>query len=233
MNRRKTVPYASILILLLLSTFFLGKNHQRKEIVHSIPTREKVVALTYDDGPHPIYTPQILAILKEHHVKATFFMIGASVEKYPSIVKQVIREGHSIGNHTYSHPRNLATLRNQRVREEMENCETTIERNLGRRVAIFRPPKGIYSAEVIREAKEAGYQMVLWSVCGDNRKMKDPKAMANRVVQSVKPGNIILLHDGTFDSRWRDVEATPIIVEGLLKKGYRFVSVPQLLGIFR
>lgn len=220
-----------VLIVLLMGTFLVLKDNQRsKDIVYSIQTDKKVVALTFDDGPHPIYTGQLLDILNKHNVKATFFMIGASVKKYPFIVKDIIAKGHAIGNHTYTHP-NMATCSRTEIIRELNECQLIIRQVIGRPVFIFRPPRGLFNKDVIRIAQKSGYQTILWSICGNNRNAKNPESMARRVIKNIHPGDIILLHDGTFDSRWKDIDATRLIIESLLKKGFRFVTIPQLLKL--
>jgi peptidoglycan/xylan/chitin deacetylase (PgdA/CDA1 family) len=218
-----------LIVFLVIIFLVISEKNLNEGIVYSIHTRKKVVALTFDDGPHPVYTNQLLDILKKYNVKATFFMVGTSMKKYPFIVKQVVAKGHSIGNHTYIHPNNIAAYSENRISKELDNCQAVINELTSQRSFIFRPPRGIFNREVARIAEESGYLLVLWSICGDNRRAKNPRLMARRVIRNIHNGDIILLHDGTFDSRWKDVEATQIIIETLLKKGYHFVTVPQLL----
>jgi peptidoglycan-N-acetylglucosamine deacetylase len=218
--------------LLVVFLMVSEENQPSKEIVYSIQTHKKVVALTFDDGPHPIYTYQLLDILNKYHVKATFFMVGASMKKYPLIVKQVVAKGHSIGNHTYTHPFNMAACSKAQINKELTNCQATIKKLVGQRSFIFRPPRGLFNKKVVEIARKNGYLMVLWSICGDSRRAKSPELMARMVTKSIHNGDIILLHDGTFDSRWKDVEATQLIIEALLKKGYQFVTIPQLLEYY-
>lgn len=202
-----------------------------KKVIYSVHTQQKIVALTFDDGPHPVFTPQLLDILYKYHVPATFFMIGSSIRKYPDIVKQVIAQGHSIGNHTYTHPLNMAVYSKGQIVKEINNCEAMIKQFSGGRTFIFRPPRGRFNQKVVEIVQAKKYQMVLWSACGYKGRVDTPKLMAERVIGKIHPGAIILLHDGTFASRWKDIRATPIIIEALLKKGYRFVTVPQLLEL--
>jgi peptidoglycan/xylan/chitin deacetylase (PgdA/CDA1 family) len=233
MKARRTLFKIKCILGLILTVIgiclIFGKNHQNKSVLYSVQTCKKLVALTFDDGPHPIYTSQLLDILNHYQVKATFFMIGSLVKRYPFIVKQVIANGHSIGNHTYTHPLNMAVCSKSQIVKELTDCESIIRRLTGRRVFIFRPPRGLFNEKVIRIAQKNKYRTVLWSVCGDKRRLNNPKLMAERVIRNIHPGDIILLHDGTADSRWKDVEATQFIIEALLKKGYRFVTIPQLL----
>ncbi len=198
-------------------------------VVHRVPTDQKVVALTYDDGPHPIYTPQLVKILDKYKVKATFFMIGREMDKYPNIVKDVASRGHVIANHTYTHPSNIEADTAAQIIRELEMCEQVIERLTGKRAHLFRPPKGLIDGTVFTIAQEEGYRTILWTVSADHHDAPTPELMAQRVIKHIRPGAIILAHDGTFYSRWRDVAATPLIIEALRKKGYRFVTVPELL----
>lgn len=222
------------LILVILLT--LVHNHPlpmpvywRLAVVYRAPIKEKVVALTFDDGPHPTFTPEILAILKQKQVKATFFMIGKEMEKYPEVVRQVVRQGHVIGNHTYTHPSNIEADTQGQVRRELEQCEKVIERMTGKRSHLFRPPKGLMDGAVFNTATEEGYRVILWTVCADHHDAPTPELMARRVLKHIRPGGIILVHDGTSNSRKKDVAATPLIIDELTKLGYRFVTVPELL----
>lgn len=199
--------------------------------VHRVHTSEKVVALTFDDGPHPKYTPEILKILRENHVRATFFMIGKSVDRYPGIVKEAIRDGNLIGNHTYSHPKDIDEDSRAQTEDELDRCGKSIERVSGRSTHLFRPPKGLMDETVYSVAKQKGYRTILWTVCADNHRAKTPAMMADRVLRNVYPGAIILIHDGYLPMRWRDVKATELIIQGLRRKGYRFATVQELLEL--
>jgi peptidoglycan-N-acetylglucosamine deacetylase len=202
-----------------------------QNVVHSVPTKEKVVALTFDDGPHPVYTRQILDILDKYHVKATFFMIGRLMDRYPDIVREVLKRGHVIANHTYTHPSNIEADTSAQVIRELEQCEQVIERMTGKRAYFFRPPRGLIDSTVFSIAQDEGYQTILWTVSADHHDAPTPELMAERVLKLNRPGGIILAHDGTFPTRWKDVAATPLIIERLQKKGYRFVTIPELLKI--
>lgn len=202
---------------------------RHQNLVYWVPVREKVVALTYDDGPHPKFTPEILAILDRYHVKATFFMIGRQMDKYPGIVREILAKGHVIGNHTYTHPANIEADTSAQVIRELEECEKVVERLSGKRAYLFRPPRGLVDSTVFNIAREEGYQTVLWTVSADHHDAPTPRLMADRVIKMIRPGGIILAHDGTFPARWKDVQATPLIIEALKKRGYRFVTVPELL----
>jgi peptidoglycan/xylan/chitin deacetylase (PgdA/CDA1 family) len=176
-------------------TIFLifGQNFRGKKVVYSVHTHQKIVALTFDDGPYPDFTLQLVDILDKYHVPATFFMIGSSIRKYPYIVKQVIAQGHSIGNHTYTHPVDMAVCSKEQIVTELNNCEAMIKQLSGWRTFIFRPPRGHFNHKVVEIAQAKRYQMVLWSVCGDKGRGDTPELIAERVIGKVHPGAIILL----------------------------------------
>lgn len=189
---------------------------------------EKIVALTYDDGPHPIYTPQILDILDQYQAKATFFMIGSRMEEYPDIVKEVSARGHLIANHTYTHPYNLRTLSAKELKWEIDQCQLSMQRIAGQNTYLFRPPRGILNSQIIKILQKKGYTIVLWGICTHNYKAPTPEMMAARVINDAHPGLIVLLHDGRTDFRWKEVVATRLIVENLSQQGYHFVTLEEL-----
>lgn len=201
----------------------------RQNVIYRVPMRQKLVALTYDDGPDPRFTPKILDILDKLHVKATFFMIGGRMEKYPDIVRDVLRRGHVIGNHTYTHPHDIKLDNSAQLIRELDQTEQVIEHFAGHRAHLFRPPRGLMDGIVFMVSEEEGYKTILWSVCADNHNSPTPELMASRVANRIKPGAIVLAHDGRFGTRWKDVAATPLIIQELRHRGYRFVTVPELL----
>ncbi len=197
-------------------------------VTYQLIEKEKIVALTYDDGPHPIYTPQILDILDQYQAKATFFMIGSRMEQYPDIVREVSARGHLIANHTYTHPYNLRTLSPEKLKWEIDQCQQNMQTIAGQNTYLFRPPRGILNQEIIKIVQDKGYTIVLWGICTFNRKTPTPDMMATRVIKQAHPGQIVLLHDGRTDFRWKDVVATRLIVASLSRQGYRFVTLEEL-----
>lgn len=230
MNHKHAV--CGVIIILMLITIAVAHGALSNEgVIKSVPITEKVVALTYDDGPHPVFTPELLHVLEKYHVRATFFMIGSRMEQYPDIVKEVVSKGHVIGNHTYSHPSDIKTCTNAQVIQELNHCEEVIQRMTGKHAHLFRPPKGLIGGDVLTTANKEGYKTILWTVCADHHDAPTPQLMAERVLRAVRPGAIILAHDGRFPTRWKDVAATPLIIQALTRQGYRFVTVPELLAI--
>jgi peptidoglycan/xylan/chitin deacetylase (PgdA/CDA1 family) len=201
------------------------------EIVWRVTTDQKVVALTFDDGPDPKYTPTVLKLAHDKGIKLTFFLIGKEIQLHPDLARQEVAAGHAVGNHTWDH----AVLTRDTPREvtsEIERCGDEIEEICGKRTHLFRPPKGYWDGDTFIEAERLGYRIILWSVALEHHTAKTPEAMAQRVLRKIRPGMIILAHDGEPGhpiDHSQSMKALPILVDGLLKRGYRFVTVPQLL----
>ena len=194
------------------------------------------VSLTFDDGPDPIYTPLILDILKDYDIKASFFLIGRHAEKYPEIARRIGKEGHDIGNHTYSH-RSLVPLSQERTDLEILRAEEAIEAATGLRPYFFRPPRGIYSSHAREFLRERQYSIVLWSLSTKDWIELSARDLETNVLKKVKAGDIILFHDSgnivstSGGNRINTVKALPRIIEGLWEKGYSIVPVSDLLLI--
>ena len=190
---------------------------------------ELKIALTFDDGPHPRKTLQILDILAEYKIRATFFLIGENVEYYPEAAKRIIAEGHEIGNHTYSHPHNMNKTDKNEIIKEMEECEKSIYKVLGCKPTLFRPPEGVVDESIRMVAMSRGYNVILWSV--DTRDWAGASAdmIVSGIIKSISPGDIILMHDYT-GKHAHTAEALRIMIPKLLEKGYSFVSVSDLIN---
>lgn len=183
------------------------------------------VALTFDDGPWPGSTDRILRILRRFHAKATFFMVGRQVDAYPGIVRRVAAAGHEIGNHSFDHPEGFAGMTDDRVASEMADTNALLAR-LGVTPNAFRPPSGSYDDGVVATARSQGMRTVLWDV--DPRDWVSgvpPKLIVSSVLRRVRPGSIVLLHDGGGDAR-HTIEALPDLLRGLRRRGYGFVAIP-------
>ena len=203
-------------------------------VVRSGSDAIRCVALTFDDGPDPRYTPQVLDILKSHGVKATFFLVGRHVEQYPGIARRIAEEGHSIGNHSYSHL-NMILLSRNRAISEIERSEAAILKATGERPYLFRPPRGLGGPSVIELLRERKYTMVLWSLSSRDWIEPSYREIVSTVLRNVKNGDIILFHDSGSvieaqgGSRENTVRALPIIISELKKRGYRLVTVDELI----
>ncbi len=202
---------------------FQGKILRQVALAHS----EKLVALTFDDGPWPETTEKVLEILNQFNVKATFFMVGLHVQNHPGIAQKVATAGHAIGNHTWRH--RLDNLDQLTAVEEINNAARLIYEATGVRTHLFRPPGGNLSGALVPYAQRSNYATLLWSADSQDYFAPAPLIIDN-VLKEVKPGGIVLLHDGGGD-RMATVEALPQVITALKRQGYQFVTVPQLLEI--
>lgn len=191
---------------------------------------EKPIALTFDDGPWPNSTSQVLDVLKKSNVKATFFMVGMQVQKYPQLLKQVVANGHAIGNHTWSHQ--YAHYNESAAAREIDRTAEIVYKITGVKTSLFRPPAGILNNGLVTYAHEKKYAVVMWSVDSKDWRSRrtTTQAFIDNVLKEAKPGGIVLLHDGGGD-RSNTVQALPQLIAQLKKHGYKFVTVPELLEI--
>ena len=183
------------------------------------------IAMTFDDGPSATLTPKLLDLLAAHHIKATFFVIGENVAEHPDIVARAAREGHEIANHSWSHP-NLAKMSDEGVRRQLRQTDEAIKSATGTRPTLLRPPYGSITEREKRWIHdEFGYQIVLWDVDPYDWKRPGPAVVRNRILQETRPGSIVLSHDihpGT-------IEAMPSTFDALQAKGFKFVTVSELI----
>lgn len=187
----------------------------------------KVVALTFDDGPHPNITPQLLKVLAEHEVKATFFVLGSQGEAYPALLQAINAGGHEIGNHGYSHQ--LADRLLPAVRQyEWERTAQVIVAAGAAKPVLYRPPGGVYTDTMLSELQQQGYRTVMWSVDPRDWAGRPATAIVSSVTAEVRPGAIVLLHEGVFAAHTPAAVAT--IIERLQADGYRFVTIGELMA---
>lgn len=187
---------------------------------------EKVIALTFDDGPWPQSTPAVLDILKKNNIKATFFIVGQMLKEHPDMGKRVVAEGHVIANHTWHHWYHY--MNPQAAAFEIDNTSNLIYEVTGVRTSLFRPPGGIKTNGPYAYAKNQKYATIMWSSdSSDYARPSVPKLISN-VMREAKPGGIVLMHDGG-GNRSNTVAALPQIINNFRKQGYRFVTVPELL----
>jgi peptidoglycan/xylan/chitin deacetylase (PgdA/CDA1 family) len=193
----------------------------------SVHVDEPYIAMTFDDGPHATLTPKLLDLLAAHHIKATFFLIGQNVVDHPEIVQRAIREGHEVGNHSWSHP-NLGKMSDDAVRRELRRTDEAIQNATGKKPTIMRPPYGSMTARQKRWIhEEFGYDIILWDVDPLDWKEPGPTTVCNRILKETRPGSIVLSHDihrGT-------IEAMPATLEQLEAKHFKFVTVSELIGL--
>lgn len=190
------------------------------------PVNGKFVVLTFDDGPYPTYTAGVLRVLKDYDVHATFFMLGLQVRRNPGLARQVVAEGHTVGNHTYSHKK-LAKLPPAKIRWEIKKGREAIYKATGVNTRWTRPPYGSMGGKVWRQLSAQRLRVALWDV--DSRDWKKPGArkIAASVLKHTKPGSVIIMHDGGGNRR-QTVRALEIIIPQLKRRGYTFVTLDQL-----
>ncbi|MBK8899807.1 MAG: polysaccharide deacetylase family protein [Anaerolineaceae bacterium] len=201
-----------------------------------VRTINPVAALTFDDGPHPYYTPLLLNLLAQYGVKATFFMVGERAEKHKDVVQQVRDAGHAIGNHSWSHPSFIEINHRQRW-EEVRRCEQVLSLSNSR---LFRPPHGHQNFTSRLDLLWLHYEVIGWNVTAQDWLEQTPAEMASRLIEKVRPGCIVLLHDAIYRSRLAKpqfnrepmLEALDMALNQLTKQ-FQFVTVPALFGYGR
>jgi chitin deacetylase len=187
---------------------------------------QKVIALTFDDGPWPQTTVQVLDILKQNDVKGTFFVVGQNVKNYPDLMKRIVADGHGIGNHTWHHW--YHAMNPQTAAYEVENTTNLIYKTTGVKTGLFRPPGGMMHNGVAAYARNSKYAVVMWSSDSIDYSRPSVPKLINNVFRQAKPGGIVLMHDGG-GNRSQTVQALPTIIENFRKQGYSFVTVSELL----
>lgn len=187
------------------------------------------VALTFDDGPNSRSTPKILDILNQYNVKATFFVLGKFIEKNKDILKREAAEGHVIGNHTFSHIKGTITDIGK-IDDELIKTDKLIYKYTRKKVDYFRPPFGFENWRFLNESELLNYTVVLWSLdVGDWNKTKTKDDITFKIFKMTKNGTIILLHDGGL-SREAVIDSLPVVIAGLKKKGFKFVTIDQMIA---
>lgn len=223
-------------LLLLLSGFTApivrdrSYYEPRGDIIWDLPMEEKLIAFTFDDGPHEQITPQILDLLKQYDAKATFFVIGNRIEKHRDIILREASEGHEIGNHTYNHVFFNKRCNPDTMHEEVERTKQKLLEIAGTDSPWFRPPGGYYNDDVVAVAKQHKYTVLLWSWHQDTEDWKAPgvNKIVQKVLNNARNGDIVLMHDNVKGSD-QTLKALQIILPELKERGFRFVTVSQLM----
>ncbi|WP_371361896.1 polysaccharide deacetylase family protein [Sporomusa rhizae] len=246
---RKKWVFISFIIFAIACSVLTYNNFQRSgkplipsskdnrfERGHNVPgklywagsAQDKMVALTFDDGPESNWTPKILDILKTKNVKATFFVIGQQVQQHPDILQRMDEEGHIIGNHTFSH-RDLTKLDAEHVEQEIDNCALEIQKVIGKEPRFVRPPFGFHSAIVDDVVYSKDRIIILWSLDTKDWTGLDAETIKSRILPHMQNGYIVLQHDGSNPKIGGSVQALPEIIDGLKAQGYTFVTISELL----
>jgi peptidoglycan-N-acetylglucosamine deacetylase len=232
--------FFTVLLLIPLFSYQINaaastKSHEEYEktghVFWEVNTKEKLVALTFDDEPHPIFTPQILDLLAKYDAKATFFVAGIKVIRFPALLKREVKEGHEIANHTFHHIYGYH-ITSAKLSSEIEETDKIIQKVTGFKPSLYRPVGGIYNNLIVNTAINNRKEVVIWNQ--DSRDWSDPPVsqICNSITKGVKPGNIILFHDwhGTeYNQTFQTVKALDNILNILYKNGYKCVTVSELI----
>jgi peptidoglycan-N-acetylglucosamine deacetylase len=193
----------------------------------------KQIALTYDDGPNDPHTLRLLDVLAKHEVRATFFLIGRYVHQCPEIAREIVKAGHVVGNHTFTHP--LLIFKSAAdIRQELTDCRSALRGAIGEHSNLFRPPFGGRRAAVLRITRELGLEPVMWNVTGYDWNAPPAAVIEQKVENQIRGGDVILLHDGGHKHMGADRSQTVLATDRLIKryksKGLEFITIPQMMN---
>jgi peptidoglycan/xylan/chitin deacetylase (PgdA/CDA1 family) len=197
-----------------------------------LPRRSRQIALTYDDGPNDPHTLRLLEVLARHDVHSTFFLIGRYVQQRPEIAREIVKGGHVVGNHTFTHP--LLIFKSEtEIRREISQCRAALQDAIGPHSALFRPPFGGRRSAVFSVARELGLEPVMWNVTGYDWNAPPAQVIERKVAKRVHGGDVILLHDGGYKQMGADRSQTVIATDRMISRykaeGYEFVTVSQMM----
>jgi len=197
------------------------------------PAGSKQIAFTYDDGPNDPHTLRLMEVLEKDGVRATFFVIGRYVQRRPDIVRDLLKAGHVIGNHTFTHP-HLIVSGAVETRIQLEECQRAVEEATGEAPRLFRPPFGGRRPQTLRIARSFALQPVMWNVTSWDWKKPPAAKIVEKCTEQMHGGDVILMHDGDHENfgadRWQTVVATHLLIEAWREKGYEFVTVPEMMA---
>ena len=232
--KRSVFRCGTVFLSLAFLIIFVFPSNRAKALARevgyrSVKTNGMQIALTFDDGPHPTQTGEILSVLEKYNVHATFFMVGVNVVNYPEAARAVLRAGHEVGNHTYSHY-HMKELSTRDVEKELGRCEDVLEELCEYRPHLFRPPEGMITKDVESYSEKGDYALILWSLDTRDWEHKSTEEIVESVLSCVQPGDIILMHD-YIGKNSNTPKALEILLPELLSRGYEPVTVSRLLGI--
>ena len=223
---RTAVVRVSVTVAMLTVTVFSAymaltfvRSHY---VLRTVPVREPIIALTFDDGPHPEYTTRMLDQLDARDLHATFFVVGQEAERHGGIVRRIVASGHEVGNHTFSHPQ-VGELDRQAFAEEIAACDRIIEAATGVTPSWYRAPRGQLTFTQEWWVIGKGQRVAGWTRCLEAEAFRDPL----RLAEALEPGDIVLVHDGRLDRSW-SADALPVFLDAALERGFRFVTLSEL-----
>lgn len=212
-------------VILVIGSSFISLNFHLKAYCNNPLENEKKMALTFDDGPNEM-TLELLKVLKKYDAKATFFCIGKNIEKHPEIVRQIVAEGHIIGNHSYSHSPFFDFYKKNRLIEEIQKTDDLIEKNSGKKTILFRPPYGVTNPSIKKAIEVTKHKVIGWNIRSMDGILKNEKIIFARIKKRIVPGGIVLLHDTAHS-----VTILVRLMQYLDENNYKVVSIDNLLKI--
>lgn len=219
--------FLSWLLITSIGSFNIRWNYHLKTFNSNKNYPKKQVAITFDDGPNPNFTQEILKLLQTYNAKATFFCIGKQVEKHPELIKSIIEQGHTIGNHSYTHSKFFDFYGKQRVIEEIHKTDAVVLAITGKKTTLFRPPYGVTNPAIAKAIKQTNHKVIGWNIRSLDTVKTNEDAILKRITKSIKPGSVILLHDTQA--------ITVSVLEQLLLflqiNGYQSITIDALFNI--
>ncbi|MDA6069282.1 polysaccharide deacetylase family protein [Flavobacterium sp. AC] len=204
----------------------ISSDYHVKAYCNNSSETEKKIAITFDDGPS-IFTLEVLDLLKKYDVKAIFFCIGKNIEAHPEILKQIIADGHLVGNHSYSHSKFFDFYNAETIKEEIEKTDQLLERFTSGKINFFRPPYGVTTPSIRRALKITGHKVIGWNIRSLDGGTKNKELIFNRIIKRVSPGGIVLLHDTASHS----VLVLEQFLQFLQQNNYKVISIEELLNL--
>lgn len=220
------IPPVLWFIVAAIGSGLIRSGYHLKAYCSNPDITDKRISITFDDGPTP-ETEEVLALLKKYNAKATFFCIGRQAEQHPEILKKTIADGHTIGNHTYSHPAYFGFFGTKRIIEELEHTDNLLKKYLGGKPLMFRPPYGVTTPKMAKAVKKTGHNVIGWNVRSLDGVLNDEDIIFHRIESRLAPGSIILLHDTSQKS----INVLERLLVFLQQNNYQSVTVNELLNI--
>jgi len=214
-------------LITLCGSFFIRWNYHLTSLHSNKDISKNQIAITFDDGPHPEFTPKALDLLKQHNAKATFFCIGQEVEKHPDILKRMLSEGHVVGNHTYSHSKSFGFFNTEKVISELKQANQVFKELTGKDMQLYRPAFAVTNPMIERAVKQVKVHSIGWNVRSLDTTSRSKKMILKRIVQKLAKGDVILLHDTSQKS----IEVLEQLLLFLEEKNLESVTLEQLLEI--
>lgn len=213
-------------LIVFFGSSFIASNYHVKTYCSNPLIRENKIAITFDDGPNEM-TVAVLDVLQQYNVKATFFCIGKNIEMYPDVLKRTIEDGHTIGNHSYSHSATFDFYNKTQVIAEIERTDTLIESITGKKTTLFRPPYGVTNPSIRKALSVTKHKTIGWNIRSLDGIVKNEKFLLNRIIKRIKPGGVVLLHDTSLET----VNVLEQLLSFLKKNNYSIVPLEELLNI--